>query len=155
MKFSLSRRSLNIAAALLVAGMALALFVLLGPPQLLVRSESPHFCASCHVMEEQHAAWRLAAVHRGIRCVDCHLPNDNPARYYLWKSIDGLKDVIVFHSGNVPEAITLSSHGNSVLQANCIACHEETVSMMDKTRRCWECHRQMSHRLSGSIAGRE
>lgn len=138
-----------------VAGLAALAFLLVGPPQLLAKSESPAFCASCHVMEEQYTAWSHAGAHRRIRCVDCHLPNGNPLVHYVWKSIDGMKDVVSFHSGMVPERITLSSHGAKVVQSNCIRCHAEAVSQMDTTRQCWECHRQLSHRLTGTLATRQ
>ena len=136
------------------AGSALLAFLLVGPPQLLALSESPAFCASCHVMEEQHAAWSHAGAHRRIRCVDCHLPNGNPLVHYVWKSIDGMKDVVVFHSGMVPDRITLSEHGAKVVQGNCIRCHAEAVSQMDTTRQCWGCHRQLRHRMTGMVAVR-
>jgi cytochrome c nitrite reductase small subunit len=155
MKFTLSKRFLFVASLLCIAGTALAAFLLLGPPHLLTRSESPDFCASCHVMEEQYTAWRHAGAHRNIRCVDCHLPNNNPARHYLWKSIDGMKDVIAFHSGRVPDPITLSRHGQRVVQENCVACHRETVSVMDTRRSCWQCHRQTRHKLTGIVADRK
>lgn len=150
-----SKRPLIIAAAVFLGGFALLSFLLFGPPRLLALSESPDFCASCHVMEEQHTAWRHDGAHRGIRCVDCHLPNDNAARHYAWKAIDGMKDVIVFHSGRIPDPITLSSHGRKVVQENCNACHEETVSVMDTSRSCWQCHQQTRHKLTGLIADRE
>lgn len=154
MRFTFSKHFLIVTTVLFLAGTTLAAFLLLGPPQLLARSESPDFCASCHVMEEQHTAWRHAGAHRNIRCVDCHLPNDNPARHYLWKTIDGMKDVIVFHSGRVPETINLSQHGQRVVQENCGACHRETVSVMDASRSCWQCHQQTRHKLTGIIADR-
>ncbi len=150
----LTKRSLTIAAAACLGVSALLLFLLFGPPRLLAYSESPAFCASCHVMEEQHTAWRHGGAHRGIRCVDCHLPNDNAARHYLWKGIDGMKDVIVFHSGRIPDPLTLSRHGQKVVQENCIACHREAVSAMVTSRRCWECHQQTRHKLNGTIADR-
>ncbi len=152
MGFCLSKRFVSILALSGMAGVLLALFLLFGPPKMLARSESPDFCASCHVMEEQHTAWRHAGAHRSIRCVDCHLPHDNTAIHYTWKSIDGIKDVVVFFSGKIPDPITLSRHGRQVLQSNCIACHSETVSAMDTTRICWDCHRQMNHKLTGIIA---
>lgn len=136
------------------AALAALAFLLVGPPQLLAKSESPAFCASCHVMEEQHTAWSHAGAHRRIRCVDCHLPNGNPLVHYAWKSIDGMKDVVSFHSGMVPERITLSSHGAKVVQKNCIRCHAAAVSQMDTTRQCWGCHRQLRHRLTGTLATR-
>jgi cytochrome c nitrite reductase small subunit len=71
--------------------------------------------------------------------------------HYIWKTIDGVKDVVVFHSGKVPEQITLSSHGKKALQSNCIRCHEVAVTMIDKERKCWECHRRITHKLTGTI----
>lgn len=105
----------------------------------------------CHVMESAYEAWIHSGAHRRIKCVDCHLPNDNQVMHYIWKTIDGVKDVVVFHSGKVPEQITLSSHGKKALQANCIRCHEVAVTMIDKERKCWECHRRITHKLTGTI----
>lgn len=154
MKLLAQRRTIMALLIFACTGLVLTVFLLIGPPQLLAKSESPTFCASCHVMEEQHTAWSHAGAHRRIRCVDCHLPNGNHLVHYVWKSIDGMKDVISFNTGMVPERITLSSHGAKVVQSNCIRCHEETVFQMDTTRQCWGCHRQLRHRLTGIVAGR-
>ena len=151
MKSFLSGRRLKIAAIATTALALLALFILLGPPQLLAKSESPEFCASCHVMEDQHSAFMHSGAHRRNKCVDCHLPGDNVAMHYIWKSIDGMKDVLFFHSGHVPERITLSDHGAKVVKANCIRCHSELVSQMDTSRNCWSCHRRITHTGTGSI----
>lgn len=143
--------------AVLIAGLLAAgagAFMALGPPHLLAKSESPEFCASCHVMGEEHAAWSHAGAHRRVRCVDCHLPEGNPVVHYFWKSIDGMKDVVSFHSGHVPDRIELSDHGAKVVQQNCIRCHKSTLAGIDTTRRCWGCHRQMRHRLTGAMATR-
>lgn len=151
MKSFLTGQRLKIAAIAAVALALLALFILLGPPQLLAKSESPQFCASCHVMEDQHSAFMHSGAHRRNKCVDCHLPNDNVAMHYIWKSIDGMKDVLFFQSGHVPERITLSDHGAKVVKANCIRCHSELVSQMDTSRNCWSCHRRITHTGTGSI----
>lgn len=127
------------------------IYLLLGPPKLLAKSESPLFCAGCHVMEENFESWAHAGAHRRIRCTDCHLPNENLPVHYLWKSIDGMKDVIFFYSGNVPELIKLTNHGAEVMQKNCIKCHETTVELIDQNRKCWECHRRLMHKRSGAI----
>ncbi len=152
MKFLNSRKGRITLLIIFFAGLGLGSFLLVGPPQLLAISESPAFCASCHVMEEEHTAWSHAGAHRRIRCVDCHLPNGNPLEHYVWKSIDGMKDVVFFHSGMVPDRIALSSHGAKVMQNNCIRCHAETVTQMDTTRQCWGCHRQLQHRSTGIVA---
>jgi cytochrome c nitrite reductase small subunit len=102
-------------------------------------------CIRCHTMESEYEAWMHSGAHRRKDCVDCHLPNENIAVHYLWKSIDGLKDVLVYHSGRIPEQIKISSHGETVLQNNCIRCHETAVMLMDQTRKCWGCHKRISH----------
>ncbi|MFZ5776368.1 MAG: cytochrome c nitrite reductase small subunit [Thermodesulfobacteriota bacterium] len=141
----------GIAVVVLGVGALAFLFLMLGPPQLLAKSESPAFCAGCHVMEAEYQAWAHAGAHRRQKCVECHLPNDNTALHYLWKSIDGMKDTVVFYSGRVPERITISAHGQEVVQANCIRCHASTVAHIDQERPCWQCHRRIAHRGTGQI----
>jgi cytochrome c nitrite reductase small subunit len=103
-------------------------------------------------MEAQYEAWAHQGAHRRKACIDCHLPNDNAVAQYLWKSIDGLKDVLVFNSGRVPDDIRLSAHGRATVQANCIRCHESTVQNIDQGRICTDCHRRLMHRSGGTIA---
>ncbi|MEW5746670.1 MAG: cytochrome c nitrite reductase small subunit [Nitrospirota bacterium] len=146
-----SLMSAKLLIIVVIAGAAVLLFLLLGPPKLLAKSESPDFCAGCHVMEDQYEAWAHAGAHRRIKCVDCHLPNQNTTTHYVWKAIDGFKDVAVFYSGRVPDRITLTSHGSKVLQTNCVRCHESTVSMINQDRNCWECHRRIVHKRSGAM----
>lgn len=134
------------------AGAVLMLiFFLLGPPKLLAKSEQPAFCVRCHVMEAAYESWIHAGAHRRKTCVDCHLPNGNVVSHYIWKSIDGIKDVALFYSGMAGDHIELTSHGEKVLQANCIRCHEQTVTHTDPARKCWECHRRTMHARSGAI----
>ncbi len=132
------------------AAIAVLLFFLLGPPKLLARTDKPEFCVKCHVLEPYYEAWFHSGAHRRKACVDCHLPNDNIANHYLWKVLFGVKEVMVNYSGKVPEIIRLTSQGGKVLQSNCIRCHETTVMLIDTERRCWNCHRNVSH-LHGGI----
>ncbi|HXX58676.1 MAG TPA: cytochrome c nitrite reductase small subunit [Thermodesulfovibrionales bacterium] len=135
----------------MIAGITLFIFLSLGPPKLLAKSESPNFCSGCHVMESEYEAWIHTGAHRRNRCIDCHLPNENLGLHYVWKSIDGLKDSLFFYSGRIPEQIKLSSHGQKVLQENCIRCHGTTVEFINHDRKCWECHRGITHKRSGSM----
>ena len=145
------KRNAGIFITVLVAGIFVLFFLLFGPPKLLAKSDTPGFCVSCHVMESEYEAWFHAGAHRRVACAECHLPNNNLAIHYVWKAIDGFKDVVVFYSGKVPEQIMLSSHGAKVLQENCIRCHETTVMMIDQTRTCWKCHRGITHKLTGMM----
>lgn len=140
-----------IALSVLGVGILAGIFLMLGPPRLLAKSETPEFCAGCHVMEAEYDAWAHAGAHRRKVCVDCHLPNQNMAAHYVWKSIDGMKDTLAFYSGRVPERIEISAHAKEVVQANCIRCHESTVAHIDKERLCWQCHRRIAHRGVGAI----
>jgi cytochrome c nitrite reductase small subunit len=143
------------AAAAAVAAGCGVFFLLFGPPHLIELTETPKFCGSCHSMDPQHTAWEHSA-HRQARCIDCHLPNDNPANHYFWKTIDGNKDVFYEFSGlREHDEIKLSPHGHRVLQANCIRCHEGMVTHVDKKRACIDCHRTVGHKRQGMLAVRE
>ncbi len=148
----MSLRSRKAIVSLVVAGAAVVLlFLLFGPPKLLAKSDQPSFCVQCHVMESEFEAWSHAGAHRRKTCVDCHLPNGNAGIHYVWKSIDGMKDVLIFYSGSVPKNVHLTAHGEKVVQENCIRCHEQTVSMINHERNCWECHRRIMHTRSGAM----
>lgn len=152
MSISKYKKSVISLTVIIVIAIAVALFFLVGPPQLLATSGTPDFCAKCHVMEAEYEAWIHAGAHRRKQCVDCHLPNENAAAHYVWKAISGLKDSVVFYSGRVPETITITAHGEDVLQMNCVRCHESAVMLIDTERKCWNCHRRIPHKTSGAIA---
>lgn len=124
-------------------------FVAFGPPKLMAKTSAPEYCATCHVMKSQYEDWFHSGAHKRAKCVDCHLPNHNKTAHYFWKSIDGLKDVLVFYSGNTPENIKLTHRAKNVLQANCIKCHNTTVEHIDQQRNCWDCHRRVQHKQTG------
>lgn len=131
-----------------LAAAGIAAFLVFGPPKALARSETPEFCAGCHVMRPQYEAWSRPGPHRFIRCIDCHLPNDNAVSHYAWKGIDGVKDIVVFYGGLVPDEIEASPHAERTLQANCVRCHQQMVSgIKTEGRRCWGCHREVAHRF--------
>jgi cytochrome c nitrite reductase small subunit len=145
----LKKLNWKVLVLLVILGGAVGGFLSFGPPQLMAKTESPLFCNSCHVMESRFEAWFNVGAHRTIRCVDCHLPHENMPAYYVWKTIDGMKDVVVFYSGKTPQNITISEHGKKFVQANCIRCHSERVAMINQDRNCWDCHRFLQHQLAG------
>ncbi len=140
----------RLVALLLALGGAVGGFMGFGPPGLYAKSAQPEFCASCHVMEGQYEAWFHSA-HRTFKCVECHLPNDNFANHAMMKSIEGMRDTILFYSGQVPDDIRLSANGAQMVKANCKRCHEELISRINEDRNCWECHRRLSHGNTGTM----
>ncbi|MEN2995344.1 MAG: cytochrome c nitrite reductase small subunit [Thermodesulfovibrio sp.] len=124
----------------------LLLFAIL-TPYLLAKTNSPEFCASCHVMQEQYFTLMKGGPHKSIKCVDCHLPHDSKVNFYIWKVVDGTKDAIHFYSGSVSERIIISAHSKKTIQQNCIRCHEGMVSRIEiSDRKCWDCHRRVTHK---------
>jgi cytochrome c nitrite reductase small subunit len=141
----------------LIAGAIVAvlgIFVAFGPPGLYARSESPEFCGSCHAVQPEYEAWFHAGAHRRIKCVDCHLPNGNLVEHLTWKTLDGVKDLMAFHLGRVPEMMRISDHGAKVVLENCRRCHAEIIARIQEDRRCWDCHRRLSHQQTGAIETR-
>ncbi len=134
---------------LLAVGVAAGVFATFGWPGLYAISETPEFCGSCHVLQMEYEAWFHSGAHRRIKCVDCHLPNDNLARHLYRKTLDGMSDSFAFHSGRVPETIHISEPGARIVVENCRRCHGEILARINEERRCWECHRRLSHKQSG------
>lgn len=145
------KRLLRISGVLAVAAIAVGTFASFGPPGLYAKSGAPEFCAKCHVMEAEYESWFHNGGHRRLKCIDCHLPNDNLPRHLAWKGVTGMWDSYVFYSGHVPETIKLSSRGTGILMENCRRCHAETVARINEDRNCWQCHRRLSHKTTGTL----
>ena len=126
----------------------LFIFLIWGFAKFVEKTSEPNFCNSCHVMNYEFEAWFMTGLHRNIKCVDCHLPNNNTANHLLWKGIDGMKDFIMFHTSIFSEPITITSHGKKTIQSNCISCHEGMLTMIEiEGRNCWSCHRRTTHKI--------
>lgn len=128
----------------------LLFIVTLLSPKILAKTNTPEYCASCHVMKEQYLSLMKGGLHNSLKCVDCHLPNESKVSFYFWKAVDGSKDLIAFHTGSVPDPIRASAHAKKTIQQNCIRCHEGMVSRITiADRQCWDCHKRISHKHTG------
>jgi cytochrome c nitrite reductase small subunit len=144
------KKIIMLAAVLLCAGAAAGAYIVFMPGGLYEYSESPEFCAKCHLHDGHYKDFNHAAAHRGKKCVDCHLPNDNKIEHLFWKSVDGNKDLALFFAGNFSDTPRLSAHGKKVVQNNCIRCHSEVVFKLDMAGRdCVSCHRSIRHKTAG------
>ncbi|MBR9980762.1 MAG: cytochrome c nitrite reductase small subunit [Desulfatitalea sp.] len=141
------RKKLLIIIALVVATVGIA--AVAASPKLIEMTSTPMFCNSCHVMNDQYESWFMTGIHRTIKCIDCHLPNDNLINHMVWKGIDGTKDLIYFHTGTYTEPFRISERGRRFIQANCIRCHDGVVSRIETdTQNCWSCHRRINHKAA-------
>jgi len=126
----------------------LAVIIAVAIPRFMQATSTPQYCASCHVMESQYEDWFYSGSHQRISCVECHLPHNNFFNYYLWKGLDGMKDVLYFYTGMIPDPIQASGHGVQTVQDNCVRCHEEMVSRISvDAMHCWGCHRDNYHTM--------
>lgn len=135
---------------IVISALIFLVFAVSVSQKISAKTNSAEYCAKCHVMVEQYLALMKGGLHNFLKCVDCHLPNDSKLNFYIWKGIDGAKDMVYFYSGSVSERIVISAHGEKTVQSNCVRCHEGMVSRINVTdRKCWDCHKRVSHRLSG------
>lgn len=113
----------------------------------------PTTCNNCHVMDAAYEGWYHAGHQSWATCIDCHTPH-NIVLKYLYKAKSGANHVTMFSTGHIPEPLRAAEDTQRIVQANCIRCHEETVSeindgVMDPEstgdRYCYECHRSVAH----------
>jgi cytochrome c nitrite reductase small subunit len=142
--------------AIMAAVIALGFFVYVTDAPAYGGS-APETCANCHVMDSQYENWYHAPHEKVTECVDCHLPHTNVVAYYLEKGRQGAKDVYAFTTGNIPVAIRVSERSRSIIQSNCLRCHQATVEsvvmgVQPFDRYCWDCHRNVAHGTRGAAS---
>ncbi len=136
------------ALGVLVALGAVGVFVMFGPPGLGHYLGEPEFCGSCHVMEAQFEAWQVSA-HRDISCIECHLPpQDQFVRHWFWKGVVGTRDLVEFNANLIPDPIEADDRTRAWLDENCRRCHSKALSEVAvEGLECWDCHRELHHRM--------
>lgn len=136
-----------------VVGFAVYLFVMFGPPHVAEKIAKPEFCATCHNMKPQYAAFQRSAHGDLSSCNDCHLPNDSAVKHYFWDAVFGIKDLVLFNLGAYPQqpnTIEATAISRRMIDANCRRCHAKLVGHVDTAgRSCWECHRSITHQMTG------
>jgi cytochrome c nitrite reductase small subunit len=140
--------------ALAAAVVALAVFAFVTDAPAYAGTASAT-CANCHVMDSMYENYYHAAHHAWAVCADCHLPHTNIVAYYFEKGRQGMHDVYVFGTGQTPPVIHISDHSKSIVQQNCVRCHESAVESImvgaqPFERDCWECHRNVAHGPRGA-----
>ncbi|NLH41309.1 MAG: cytochrome c nitrite reductase small subunit [Planctomycetes bacterium] len=124
------------------AGMALLLVRIANGTSYL--SDKPETCINCHVMTDAYASWQRGSHGRVAVCVDCHVPHSNLVAKYAFKGRDGMRHSYVFTMRAEPQVLDLSAGAVPVVQANCVRCHGDRLSMVRLAgateRRCWDCH---------------
>jgi cytochrome c nitrite reductase small subunit len=120
-------------------------------------SNDPAACVNCHVMAPQYVTWEKGSHGRVTTCNDCHVPNDNGLRKFLFKASDGIRHSYMFTFRFEPQVIRIKQTGKDVVQENCVRCHSNYLhpislraisnqSIYDRmSSYCWDCHRETPH----------
>lgn len=114
-------------------------------------SSDPKACVNCHIMREQYDGWQKASHHAAATCVECHLPHDFVGKY-LAKAENGFWHSKGFTLQDFHEPIRIHEKNASVLQSNCIRCHQDLVHditsqhiPLQQTVQCVHCHQHVGH----------
>jgi cytochrome c nitrite reductase small subunit len=124
-------------------------------------SDDPETCINCHVMMPQYTTWKHSSHREYAVCNDCHVPQNNVFDQYLFKAKDGLRHSTLFtlRGENQKQVVKMLDEGRTVVQNNCIRCHEFTnertttletqggphVQNHGYGKKCWDCHREVPH----------
>ncbi len=113
-------------------------------------------------MSPQYITWQKSSHREWTNCNDCHVPQDYMVRKYYFKAKDGLRHASMFTLRMEPQVILIHDPGKSVVQENCLRCHENVntnISLRHSNlanikdgegRFCWDCHREVPHgRVNG------
>ena len=120
-------------------------------------SDDSATCVNCHVMSSFYATYFHSSHRNAATCNDCHVPQDNVFKKYMFKAKDGLYHASVFTMGKTPQVIRIRDAGTEVVQQNCQRCHFELnnnvgttcITLADRNngegKLCWDCHREVPH----------
>ena len=121
-------------------------------------SDEPSTCMNCHIMAPYYASWFHSSHGRNTTCNDCHVPQENAVKKWIFKGMDGTRHAAVFIAKGEPQVIKAIEKSSTVIMNNCIRCHEQLNTEFVKTGRinfmmakagegkaCWDCHRNVTH----------
>lgn len=146
----------------IIIGLIISILHISNAPSYL--SEDPRACINCHVMTLQYATWEHSSHRQWATCNDCHVPQDNIIRKYLFKAQDGFRHASIFTLKLEPQVIQIKEAGKAVVQENCLRCHIELVNPVSianvtyknykhgEGKLCWDCHRETPHGRTHSLA---
>lgn len=133
-----------------LAGVALTV----GVAVAMTATDQARFCGGCHSMSEA-ALTHKHSVHAELACNECHAPH-NLAAKIPFKAKAGTHDILATITSNVPDLIHPNGDTKEVTQANCVRCHQATISTvnMQVKEYCTDCHRHVPHTPKIPVAKR-
>ena len=150
----MQRRSIQLGLAA-VAGVVLGLagFTLAYAKGLSYVSDAPEACVNCHVMRDQYEGW-LRGPHQAVAtCNGCHVPQDFFGKWTA-KALNGFHHSKAFTLQNFHEPIRITPRNAAALEGNCLRCHGDFVSELERGHAgepagCTRCHAGVGHGAAG------
>lgn len=124
-------------------------------------SDDPSACVNCHIMSPQYATWSKSSHAQVTNCNDCHVPQDNMFRKYLFKGSDGLRHATMFTLRLEPQVIRIHEAGAKVVYENCVRCHNGLnervfhatgLTEWQGKNQCISCHQETPHGRVNSLS---
>ena len=172
-------RKYTYAAILVVIGILIAfpLFSMTYYP--MVRTSTPHFCASCHEIQPAYNDWKVSTHTNNSRgvvadCMDCHLPAPhNTFDFFFAKTYHGIKDVAIHFIGDEYDQEKARNNAYAAFEnSECQKCHRNLLHMPYKRgamlahrsvlyakpgyeKKCVDCHYDLVHSERGLVMFRQ
>ena len=125
--------------AAVVAMAVVGAYVAFGSPGLYAKSESPEFCGSCHVLQPEYESWFHSGAHQNMKCIHCHLPNNNLANHLFWKSVEGIpRTPWLFIRAASPKPSASPNTAPRWWRLIAAAAMPNSWPGIDENRRCWD-----------------
>ncbi|WP_169777174.1 cytochrome c3 family protein [Campylobacter mucosalis] len=163
----------KIAILIFIIGGIIGFFMVLPVRYALEETSGEKFCVVCHEMDPMVISY-TKDVHSGIgktgvraKCVDCHLPHDNLAKYVYQKAKNGVIEGYIHFFGepeNIDWVKNRKNNTHYVFDNGCTSCHanvldnkelsEQAQKMhahyakllgTDKEIKCVSCHNSVGH----------
>ena len=128
-------------------------------------SDESAVCMNCHVMAPYYATWSHGSHREHASCNDCHVPQDNALKKWVFKGTDGLRHAAAFTMRGEPQVIRAIDESAAVIMNNCIRCHTQLNAEFVNTgkidyetaangggKACWDCHRDVPHGGTNSLS---
>lgn len=131
-----------------LVGLVVGIVLIVGAQKTLEYTDSPEFCASCHIMKAP-VATMLNSSHAQLSCNDCHLPHESTVGKLVSKARVGLGHIYYnnFASSKIPDVMQATDWAIEVVDENCRSCHSNVLTDVahDAKELCTDCHRGMPH----------
>ena len=130
-----------ISASLVLLGIVIGFPLFSMTYYTMVRTSTPHFCASCHEIQFAYNTWRTSTHVNNAQgfvadCMDCHLPApEDTISFFFTKTAHGIRDVFLHFTQD-----TYDHEKN-----------REKAYASFKNEQCQKCHRNILYIPAGVI----